>query len=512
MRDRALENRRSHRRRFSQCDALLASAVFSQRPAASPSTPCLIDDATPSVRAEAARGRFDFGVPSEAAVLPRGVAVASGYDGHNGTAAETSATTVVAGIVADDAYQTSARLPGPGRIGAGGAAVAQVGAVGVHRRGRKAEEPARQGKSRGGVRRGKHPRHVPAPNSDEHHVDVRARAAGGEDRAHGRSIRETALVAGGARKEQGVGVTHLPWGYDQRAGVYRRGTRAGPASHADGVSPEHRHHQSGAVAGAWRVCGPAPHPRYQFGVCERYAAGETLPGVCHPHHRRAEIHVQLWSAGRLADGAAGGVFRVARGAAAAIRGGAGAPLRNHRQALRHLGAHAVVWRSHPSAGRRARGVSARHRQSDRHQVRPDAERCRAAAAAGHAQPEQRARTHHPDHPRRRGQSARTPAAPYRGCAALRPRRHLVVRPDARQHLFPGAPGDGHFPGRHPPGNDRSERDRMRGRHEQAVSRRPENLLRVAVRPAAEREPESGAGVSVVGVYVGQVRDINVSRR
>ncbi len=124
-----------------------------------------------------------------------------------------------------------------------------------------------------------------------------------------------------------------------------------------------------------------------------------------------------------------------RGPAARLRGGAHPPRRGDglRRLGRHLGAPPVDRRPHAPAGRRARGVLPRHRQSDRPEVRAVAAAGRAAAPDRHPQSEGRAGPAHADLPLRRRQDREAPAGADPRRRAGRAHGGVVVRPHARQH-------------------------------------------------------------------------------
>ena len=124
-----------------------------------------------------------------------------------------------------------------------------------------------------------------------------------------------------------------------------------------------------------------------------------------------------------------------RGAAARLRAGADAPRRaDELGRLRgDVGAHAVDRRPHAPAGRRARGVLPRHRQSDRPEMRAVAAGRRAAAPDRHPQPEGRAGPADADLPLRRRQGREASAGADPRGAEGRPHGGVGVRSHARQH-------------------------------------------------------------------------------
>jgi chorismate mutase len=103
-----------------------------------------------------------------------------------------------------------------------------------------------------------------------------------------------------------------------------------------------------------------------------------------------------------------------------------------RHLVGRLGPHGVDWRKDARAGRRPCRICRRHRQSDRHQMRPDPFTRRAAAADRPARPEERAWPADPCRPLRR----RPGRGRFAGADACRSAggtmRDLGVRSDARQ--------------------------------------------------------------------------------
>lgn len=192
------------------------------------------------------------------------------------------------------------RAPGQGR-----ADPRRIPAAGLRRRGSRAAPAVRRSHRRtrllapgrglrGKLRRifrGEDPRYLQGTVADGGGNDLRRRLPGSEGRAHGRPVRQAALLR--RRNAERRDPARLSRRHRQRHRLRREEPRAGPGAPVAGLPPVHRQPQPVARLRPGRLRRPAPGAPLEPRFHRQLGAGRALPATRRPHRRDPRLHARL---------------------------------------------------------------------------------------------------------------------------------------------------------------------------------------------------------------------------